>query len=757
MNRFGLFCKVAAIGFLLSGCSAFGGLFGSSSVGTSSARSSVASSSAHSSSEHSSSSSVHVHVGGEPTQEALHEATCVKDGYYYEVVRCVEDGYEMSSRYVGLPALGHDYEKTGETDPDYEHDGIVTYTCTRCGKTKTEPGKPKVGHAFSSEWSVDEKAGTHYHACIDPGYEDMRQDEAEHEYGDWTTATEATLIAKGKETATCVTCGHTIERETDRKKVHFTLDYNGGTTKSTLTEFDANCAPRTEQDAEGKVVTVARITSLPDLPEVTFNGYSSYEWYCGNTKITSGANFATTYVDNLYKLSYTLMDLEENMTLVCKPLGLNNYAIEYGGRLDTTYATSYFSGVEFRNPTSYTVESEITLKDAYFPGYAFKYWKVSGGYSNLTTGARISKIKKGTYGRLELTAYFDYAQNDLKVESSDPERGEVELLRGTGVTAQTISVQATAKENYLFYGWYDGIRLMSQKENYIFTMPARDTYVLTAKFLTPAEYSAKLEWDRTHGVFPTVWETTTQLGNEKVREARYGLYPQTIVTAESIIDELDALEADPETGYIFYENEYYYPYDKHTFTKDGVTYSHGNRVYFLLEPLKWRMARDSVGLSKQLIDGGYYNDRRMASRELNFLGPKFYSGYLGTPEYYERLGTSAVNAYTDGNAVGNYGAMRAVIGNQGPVTDYASFMTGVRLGNSKPNITNGTSADWWLGGVNNGSGNGQHYYVKANGDCSNGNGKYYFEEETDYYPRYAHYFRAYCTALPMKLSDAPKS
>lgn len=119
----------------------------------------------------------HLHVHYEVI---FHEdPTCTEPGFEYGQYICDDCGMVVGDNGddMELEALGHDYVGV-VTDPTYEAAGYTTYTCSRCGDTYTEPGAPKLEHHYSDEWSTD--WNTHYHACTDPGYEDLKADVADH-------------------------------------------------------------------------------------------------------------------------------------------------------------------------------------------------------------------------------------------------------------------------------------------------------------------------------------------------------------------------------------------------------------------------------------------------------------------------------------------------------------------------------------------------------------------------------------------------
>lgn len=65
------------------------------------------------------------------------DSDCTHDGSYDLVTYCTDDNVELSREHKTIPALGHDY-RSEEINADYDHDGYIIYTCSRCGNTYNE-------------------------------------------------------------------------------------------------------------------------------------------------------------------------------------------------------------------------------------------------------------------------------------------------------------------------------------------------------------------------------------------------------------------------------------------------------------------------------------------------------------------------------------------------------------------------------------------------------------------------------------------
>ncbi len=110
----------------------------------------------------------------------------------------------------------------------YDADGVKTFTCTVCGKTKTE-AIPKLVHNYSTEWSKD--ATKHWHACTDSGYETLKKDEADHTWNAGEVTTAATFEATGVKTFACTVCGQTKTEAIPKLTHNYSTEWSKDTTK----------------------------------------------------------------------------------------------------------------------------------------------------------------------------------------------------------------------------------------------------------------------------------------------------------------------------------------------------------------------------------------------------------------------------------------------------------------------------------------------------------------------------------------------
>ena len=165
------------------------------------------------------------HVKGEVKIENDTESTCEKGGSYDEVVYCTVCNKELSRTTVKTEAKGHKWDSGKITkEPTCTEEGVKTFECTVCGKTKTEKVEA-LGHDWNNDFTVDKEA-----TCEETGVKsihckrcDIKKDETVipakgHVAGEKKieNATEAVCEAGGSydEVVYCTVCNKEISRKT---------------------------------------------------------------------------------------------------------------------------------------------------------------------------------------------------------------------------------------------------------------------------------------------------------------------------------------------------------------------------------------------------------------------------------------------------------------------------------------------------------------------------------------------------------------
>ena len=89
-------------------------------------------------------------------------------------------------------------------EPTHLEEGVKTYTCTVCGRTKTDSIEKTPGHSFG-DWKPDEADETkHYHECACG-----EKETANCSFDEGVVTKEPTHLEEGVKTYTCTVCGRT--------------------------------------------------------------------------------------------------------------------------------------------------------------------------------------------------------------------------------------------------------------------------------------------------------------------------------------------------------------------------------------------------------------------------------------------------------------------------------------------------------------------------------------------------------------------
>ena len=165
------------------------------------------------------------HVAGEKKIENATEAVCEAGGSYDEVIYCTVCGKELSRTTIKTEAKGHKWDSGKITkEPTCTEEGVKTFECTVCGKTKTEKVE-SLGHDWNNDFTVDKEA-----TCEETGLKsihckrcDIKKDETVipakgHVAGEKKieNATEAVCEAGGSydEVVYCTVCNKELSRNT---------------------------------------------------------------------------------------------------------------------------------------------------------------------------------------------------------------------------------------------------------------------------------------------------------------------------------------------------------------------------------------------------------------------------------------------------------------------------------------------------------------------------------------------------------------
>jgi len=113
------------------------------------------------------------------------------------------DSYD--SRYFRKDVGDHEFVDN-IIEPTFESGGYTNHKCSVCGYEYNDSYTDKLEHSYDeTKWLSDEN--THWHACLDEGYEDLKGHETSHTFIDKEYVA-ATFEADGYHEQFCDVCGH---------------------------------------------------------------------------------------------------------------------------------------------------------------------------------------------------------------------------------------------------------------------------------------------------------------------------------------------------------------------------------------------------------------------------------------------------------------------------------------------------------------------------------------------------------------------
>ena len=132
------------------------------------------------------------------------EPDCITPGSVYTV--CADCGEPLSELSV-IPMLGHEYNAVETKAATCKETGIMTYTCSRCSDSYTEPieKKPHTPKNVTEPATCMADGGqyTQCSACEEILSEITVLPKIDHAFGEWVTVTEATMESEGLRERVC--------------------------------------------------------------------------------------------------------------------------------------------------------------------------------------------------------------------------------------------------------------------------------------------------------------------------------------------------------------------------------------------------------------------------------------------------------------------------------------------------------------------------------------------------------------------------
>ena len=328
---------------------------------------------------------------------------------------CTDEGYEDLKK----DESSHNFTSI-ETDPTYEEGGYTTYTCSTCGYSYVDNETDKLEHNYSSSWSYDENS--HWHACTDEGYEDLKKDESSHNFT--SIVTDPIYEEGGYTTYTCSTCGYSyVDNKTDPLFITITWkNYDG-----TILEVDNNVSYGTTPTYEG----ATPIKESDGRYKYTFAG-----WTPEVVKATKDATYTAVFSEE--KITYTI-DFDLN----------GGASSSYKGLIEVT-----------------TFSKDIFFFDCVKEDWQFRGWEYNGEKIFDEKGNQLKNVT--LVDNMIFKAIYSQTVK-LNITTNMPEAG---TITGEGEYPYNtyVDVTVTPNQGYKFVGWYYQNTLLSNVENYKYMM-----------------------------------------------------------------------------------------------------------------------------------------------------------------------------------------------------------------------------------------------------------------------------------------------
>ena len=435
--------------------------------------------------------------GGEGSSNTSHEHTFdskweYNDAYHWHPSTCGHDVKSGEEKHTFISKV---------TNPTYENGGFTTYTCSQCGYSYIDDETDKLEHNYSNEWSFDENS--HWHTCIDEGFEELKKDTASHSFT--STVTNPTFEEEGYTTFTCSVCGYSY---TDNKINKLEHNY------SNELSFDENshwyaCIDSGYENLK-KDENSHIFTSVDTDPTYENGGYTTYTCSeCGYSYVGNQTNpLPITITWQNYDGS--VLEIDENVTYGSMPTydgttpikekddmyeySFTGWSPEIKAAIeDTTYVARFTSEnrtykIDFDlnggNSTSYEgpIEIKTLNKDAFFFDCVKDEWQFRGREYN---GDKIFDERGNQLKNINLIENMVfkavYSQTaKLTIAMNLPEAGTV---TGDGEFAYNSYVDLTANSNkdYKFVGWFYQDKFLSSEETFKYMLWDKDV-TLEARF-----------------------------------------------------------------------------------------------------------------------------------------------------------------------------------------------------------------------------------------------------------------------------------
>ena len=406
------------------------------------------------------------------------EATCTEAAKYYYSCKCGEKG---TATFAYGNALGHSFKNyVSDNNATHEKDGTKTATCDRCDATDTilDVGT-KLPHTYDAKWTSDDEYHWHKATCE---HVTEVSGKAKHTAGEWIIDEAATYEKVGKRHKECEVC----ERLLDTEEIP-QLEKDEIVFKSLTVNEDNTIYTKVPNSQEVfNFVDEIKVSGKATYV-VSLDVYGAQQIPTKKVPLTVGENTiyiieiigdnTTTYTVTIHRravynvafitycdMTVSTQKVEEDSCAIMPDapkkrgytFGKWNYDFTKPITKDTTidvtwnivtYKINYnLNGgtIVSENPTTYTVEDEITLVNCPIKrGYDFANWDNDG------------KIEKGSIGDVTFNASYTPIVYKITYDCGSGTNSSLNLLEYT-IESKTIVLNDAYYINADFVEWRQG-------------------------------------------------------------------------------------------------------------------------------------------------------------------------------------------------------------------------------------------------------------------------------------------------------------
>lgn len=351
------------------------------------------------------------------------------------------------------------------------------YTCTICGKTKTETTSEPLPHVHTyntAQWEYNSLYHWNPATCE---HTNEKGNKAEHTWGEWVETIEATEDTFGEQTRTCTICGKTQTQEIPKLPHTFSDEWSYD---ETYHWHAATCGHDAKDDyavhnwsnpIETKQATIyeegettytcsvcgeTKTVPIEVLPSYSIEFWSNLEMI-NQDRVAVDSDYHTYYnpdeMDGYYFLGWSNTTYDEDndeYTLSSNYITqhLDNNVIRITANYGLIYTVSYldYNGFELDMQTLIVPIGEVGYATSFTPtraGYVFDAWYIEDEVYDFNSPVTSNISLNARYIKMYTVTFVDYNGTTLYVAS---------VAEGDNAY-----VENPTREGYTFYGWSESV------------------------------------------------------------------------------------------------------------------------------------------------------------------------------------------------------------------------------------------------------------------------------------------------------------